>query len=257
MCRPLKEIVTELECKYAGQELTYDLEERRRFIADFDKSLTYLIDYSKKYEEDVEYAIGHKMSPDVIGRLTINLIVLMIHLTKDLLIFSHLIIRYMMNDYYERNQQYSGEFKTIYTNIKSLISRLRIFDAFKSKDKIDEDDISRKMYDESKKWKIDTFEMPQPNEKEMEKMNGAEILVCLEYSLFFFYSNIVNFNNIYFLRHFDDCEKCYELNYLLYAKKYWRAEEQYFRSHILNHRLKGKVSIYRTLKGVISCKMSY
>ena len=55
MCRPLKDIVTELEAKYKGFELIYDIDERHQVITDFDRNIEYLFHQFEKYEEDVTY----------------------------------------------------------------------------------------------------------------------------------------------------------------------------------------------------------
>ena len=103
MCRPLKDIIAELEAEYKGAQLSYDLNERRRVIAEFDHDVEYMFSRFEKYKEDVKFVLDHKLEIAIIRRSTLNLILIIQELCKLVLSYRHAIEYYLMDEYNEKS----------------------------------------------------------------------------------------------------------------------------------------------------------
>lgn len=82
MCRPLKDIVAELEVRYSHLKL-YDMQERSRIIDDFDKDVAYMFGQFEKYFDDVRFVLDHHLDKNIISRMTMNLILVMQYMYKS------------------------------------------------------------------------------------------------------------------------------------------------------------------------------
>ena len=120
MCRPLKDIVAELETEYKESELLYDLEERRRIIADFDKDMDYMFVRLKKFEEDVKFVLEHKLNVNIISRMTLNLTLIMQQMCESVSDYYYAIENYLMDECYEKNHDYWSHFIECSQRIQKL-----------------------------------------------------------------------------------------------------------------------------------------
>lgn len=246
MCKPLKDIIAELEEKYSDKPLLYDLEERSRVVADFYKDVIYLFERFEKYEEEVKYVLEHNLDVNIITRSTLNLTLIMQHLCESGSDYAYAIELYMMDEYYEKIHDLWSAFIDAHQKMKKLFESLEDNNIFES-ELTDGSDVLKRMFYEEEVYDrdemlSDTGTM-QIRHEELEKMNGGELLICLDCLLHFFGDILWELKNYNIKRIDESLNKYYERNYLLYAKCYWPAEERNFRPHIIRQRLKGNVTI--------------
>ena len=245
MSRLLQDIVAELEAKYEGHKLLYDLNERRRVIADFDRDVEYMFSRFEIYEEDVRFVLEHKLDIGIIRRITMNLVLTMQQLCDSVLSYRHAIEFYLMDENYEKNRQLYYRFLDSHDRITSFFTKLNTNNVFNVENPTNGDVINRFLVDDEPE---DTVVATVPtiiriNKEEIEQMNAAELIICLDHQLYIFQ------NNLWALKYGplerDDAfmELIYALNYILYAKSYWPARCANFRAHIAHHRLRDKVDI--------------
>lgn len=246
MCRPLKDIVAELEEKYEGSELLYDIEERCRIIADFDKDMDYMLERLKNFEEDVKFVLEHKMNVNTICLMTHNLTLIMQQMCKSVTDYYYAMEKYLMDERYEKNHDYWSRFIECSQRIQKLSNSLQESNIF-GVEMPDEATTIANMY--SEEGVIDYTKKISPtgtifiNEREVEKMNGAELLICLWKLMDDFRGSLSKLKNISYSRDTTSLPDIYNRNYLLYAKNYWPAHAEQFRSHIERKRLRGRVDI--------------
>lgn len=246
MCRPLKDIVAELEAEYKESELLYDLEDRRRIIADFDKDMVYMFVRLKQFEEDVKFVLEHKMNVNVICRITLNLTLIMQQMCKSVTDYYYAIEKYLMDERYEKNHDYWSLFKEHSQSIQKLSNSLQESNIFGVEMPDEAMTIANMYYEEGV---IDYTKKISPtgtifiNEREVEKMNGAELLICIWKLMDDFGGSLGKLKNISYSRDTSSLPDIYNRNYLLYAKNYWPAHAEHFRSHIERKRLRGRVEI--------------
>lgn len=239
MCRPLKDIVTELEEKYKEGQLS-SLEERARIIRDYDASIEYLLKLMDDYIQEVSYTLEHKLSVSIISRITYNLISHIAH-SHDLMIpYSINLAVYLMDSRYDENYQFWKDFDEKGNKLVSLIEKLIENNIFDLAD-IDKKDVLQNLH------VIQGFygEIPSKVKQEIELSysNGVKLLYCLEYMIEMMDNELATMKMSHIMHDGPIMLDYYKINYLLYAKTYWPKQERSFRLHITNQRLRNKVTI--------------
>ena len=247
MCRPLKDIVAELEAKYKGAQLSYDLNERRRVIAEFDRDVEYMFSRFEKYKEDVKFVLDHKLEIAIIRRSTLNLILIIQELCKLVLSYRHAIEYYLMDEYNEKNSQLYYRFFNTHNELTDYFTRLKNTIVIDEKTSNKDDVINRfRLYDEPEdtegSYVLTNIKI---NREEIEHMNAAELILCIDFQLSIFQNNLWVLHFFSLNRDKELMEMIYNLNYILYARTYWPSKCNNFRAHIVHHRLKGKLDIKR------------
>lgn len=240
MCRPLKDIVKELEAKYKDTQLIYDLKERRQVIEDFDQNIVYMLHQLDKYVEDTNFVLKKKLNVNMISRLTLNLILIMQKVTESISDYTYAIVTYLMDECYEKNRDSWSSFIDARQKITSLIVNLKESNVFMVKKPQSAFVLQKMFYDDNSN--ITKTGIPKLREKKIERMNGADLLICLECLLDIIESQLEDIkNNAY--RYKPNMIDYYERNYLLFAKRYWPNLVDNFRSHVERLRLRGHVDI--------------
>ena len=246
MVRPLKDIVAELEEKHKGFELLYDLEERRRMITQFDRDMAYLLERFETYDKDVRFVIDHKLDVNIISRMTLNLSMVMYEMCKSLADYDYLIRNYLLDNYYEKNHDWWASFVDIVKKTQYLLDRLQKINVFEV-EKPDDGDVVGRMFSDKDISDVEEITaetgLLEFHREEVEKFNGAELIVCLKHFLMVFLSNLMELKLCTLERDDALLQSKYESNYLLYAKKYWPNQVNNFRAHNERYKLKGKVNI--------------
>jgi len=246
MCRPLKDIVAELEAKYERSELLYDLEERRRIIEDFDKNVDYMFVRLKQFEEDVKFVLNNKLSVDIIRRITLNLTHIMQYMCESICTYFYVIEFYLLNECYEKNYDMWSQFVDYRHNINSLAENLKENNIYEINIPSLIDVLIKMSFDDdsyNSGEKVTPSGMLMHRFDEINKMNGFELFIVLDQLMDVFETNL---DELKIASHKCDNEsmtRFYNLNYLLYAKKYWPIQANNFRAHITRQRLRGNVSI--------------
>ncbi|WP_294744044.1 hypothetical protein [uncultured Prevotella sp.] len=242
----MKDIVAELEAEYKESELLYDLEDRRRIIADFDKDMDYMFVRLKQFEEDVKFVLEHKMNVNVICRITLNLTLILQQMCKSVTDYYYAMEKYLMDERYEKNHDYWSRFIECSQRIQKLSNSLQESNIFGVEMPDEAMTIANMYYEEGN---IDYTKKNSPtgtifiNEIEVEKMNGAELLICIWKLMDDFRGSLSKLKNISYSQDTSSLPDIYNRNYLLYAKNYWPAHAEHFRSHIERKRLRGRVEI--------------
>ncbi len=245
MCRPLKDIVAELEANYS-ERLIYDLKERSRIIADFDKNAAYMFSQFDKYKEDVKFVLEHNLDVKIIRRMTLNLTLIMQHILESLSRYDYVIEYYLMDDCYEKNRDLWSAFKDAHQEMKKLFDNLQENNVFGVGTPKDGDVLSRLHYDDevyNNDEKVTETGMLQLNEDEVNKMNGAELMIGLDCLFEIFEHQLWELKNSAINRWEPGMKRIYEFNYLVYAKYYWPVQVDNFRAHVTRQRLHGEVNI--------------
>lgn len=245
MCRPIKDIVADLEAKYNGIQLLYDLNDRRRVIAEFYRDVEYMFSRFKNYEDDVKFVIDHKLDVNIIKRITLNLILIMQQLCDSVLLYRHAIEFYLMDEYYKKNSQLYNDYRDYHERLTNFFARLNNIDIINLTMPNNKGVLNRLCLNDDPDEQEGTSIITQINLNidELEKMNTLELNISLEYILNIFQNNLWVSKYITMERDKDSMELIYDLNYLLYAKTYWPSRCDNFRAHITHQRLKGKVDI--------------
>lgn len=246
MCRPLKDIVTELEAIYNGYELLYDIEERRRVIANFDHDVAYLFERLEKFQEDVKFVLGHNLDVNIISRMTLNLTHIMQHLCESVSDYFYVTELYLMDECYEKNYDLWARFIDYRKDIQKLAGNLKENNIFEVEPPNEADVIIRMSYDDDTYNigdKVTQTGMLLHRMDEVEKMNGAELFICLDTLMDVFETNLEELKIASHKRHDETMIGIYNRNYLLYAKNYWPTQSERFRAHTTRQRLKNRVDI--------------
>ena len=246
MYKPLKDVIAEIEAKHSKKPLLYDLEERSRVIADFDKNIAYLFERFDIYEEDVKFVLEHNLDVNIISRISLNLILIMQQLCESLSDYDYVIELYLMDDCYEKNRDLWSAFINARRKMNDIFAKLQENNIFEVETPDENAVLERLYYDDevyNNDEKITATGMMQIQQEEVEKMNGAELLICLNCLFQIFEDNLWELKTSSLERWEEGMKSLYERNFVLYAKNYWPAEERNFRPHILNHRLRGKVNV--------------
>ena len=246
MCKPLKDVVDELINKYSDKPLFFDIEERSRIIADFDRNISYLFSRLKYYEEDVKFVLEHNLDVNIISRSTLNLTLVMQQMCESLSDYDYVIELYLMDDCYEKNRDLWSNFIDARKQMASLSAKLIENNIFEVETPSDVDVLKRMYYDDSvydNGEKLSTTGIMQLNREQVDVMNGAELLICLDCLFQIFEDNLWELKNSAINRWEEGMKSYYERNYLLYAIKYWPTQVNNFRSHITRQRLRGRVDI--------------
>ena len=246
MCRPLKDIVDELEEKYEGSELLYDLEERRRIIADFDKNVDYMFVRLKQFEEDVKFVLNNKLSVDIIRRITLNLTHIMQYMCESICTYFYVIELYLMNECYEKNYDLWSQFVDYRKKINSLAENLKENNIYEISLPSQIDVLIKMGFDDdsyNSGEKVTPSGMLMFRFDEINKMNGFELFIVLDQLMDIFETNLDELKIASHKYNNESMTFFYNLNYLLYAKKYWPIQANNFRAHITRQRLRGNVSI--------------
>lgn len=246
MCKPLKDIVEELIKKYSDTPLLFDIEERSRVIADFDRNISYLFSRFEKYEEDIKFVLVNNMDVKIISRLTLNLTLIMQQLCESLSDYDYVMELYLMDDCYEKNRDIWSHFIDARKQMNTLFEKLMDNNVFEVENPDGVDVLKRMYYDDSvydNDEKLSITGIMQLNQEQVDNMNGAELLYCLDCLFQIFEDNLWELKNSSINRSEKDMKKYFERNYLLYAINYWPTQVDNFRSHITRQRLKGKVDI--------------
>lgn len=246
MYKSLNEIVAELEKKYSGHELLYDLDQRSRVIENFESTIVYIFDRLKHYGEDVEYVYHNKLDSKIIDRLTLNTTLLMQHFCECLSDYEYAIDLYPMDEMHEKNKDMLKVFRFTRTNINELFKYLNKT-VYLGASLPDEGEVMERAYydfDEYRKgFFVSKSGFCKINQKEVEKMNGQELMMVLGRLMLLFEVILIRLESRSVMFEENKMETIYERNYLLYAKKYWPKEESNFRKHVIDHRLRGKISV--------------
>lgn len=246
MCRPLKDVIDELINKHSDKPLFFDIEERSRIIADFDRNISYLFSRLKYYEEDVKFVLEHNLDVNIISRSTLNLTLVMQQMCESLSDYVYVIELYLMDDCYEKNRDLWSNFIDARKQMASLSAKLIENNIFEVETPSDVDVLKRMYYDDSvydNGEKLSTTGIMQLNREQVDAMNGAELLICLDCLFQIFEDNLWELKNSAINRWEEGMKSYYERNYLLYAIKYWPTQVNNFRSHITRQRLRGRVDI--------------
>lgn len=231
MCKPLKDIVAELEAKYKGEELKYDLEERSRVIAEFDRDLEYTISFIERYVEDVKYVLERNLDKNIITRSTLNLLFVMQHLYKSTANCDYAFSMYLLDERYEKNHDLSSRYTDASQKLVKRFDDLlqnNVFNVEQPKGEV----IEKVFYNDSVTKKRHLISPSYFHKEVAEKLNGAEMIMCVRYLLLIFEVSYSSFKFNVLYQPEDELIRVYELNYLFYAKNYWPEREQNFRSHI-------------------------
>ena len=246
MCKPLKDIIAELEEKYSDKPLLYDLEERSRVVADFYKDVIYLFERFEKYEEEVKYVLEHKLDVNIITRSTLNLTLIMHHLCESVSDYAYAIELYLMDENYDKNHDLWSAFKDARQKYVTLFESMEDNNIFETEE-TDGSDVLKRMFYEDEVYDKDEMLTDTGimllRQDEVEKMNGEELLYCIDCLSHLFEDILCEIKNTSIKWKEDSLITIYERNYLLYAKCYWPVEERNFRPHIIRQRLKGNVTI--------------
>lgn len=247
MCKPLNTIVAELEAKYKGAQLSYDLNERRRVIAEFDRDVEYMFSRFEKYKEDVKFVLDHKLEIAIIKRITLNLILIIQELCELVLSYRHAVEFYLLDEYNEKNSQLYYRFFNTHNELTDFFDKLKNTIVIDEKTSNKDDVINRfRLYDEPEdtegSYVLTNIKI---NREEIEHMNAAELILCIDFQLSIFQNNLWVLHFFSLNRDKEFMELIYNLNYILYARTYWPSKCNNFRAHIVHHRLKGKLDIKR------------
>ena len=229
MARPLKDIIAELEAKYEGSELKNDLMQRRLIIGSYQLHMEYLMMQMRNYEDDVKRTVEFNLSASIISRITLNLLIVMVRTYNRIPAYRDSLERYLLDEEYDENYKNWEEFEKYGKEIEKLIFKLQENNIF-AIDEIDKDDALQNHHI------IEGFNGQVPPlvnfEQRLAYMNGNELLSCLQYMINILRKEITDLKMIALLRDDDMMEEIYDLNYLLYAKRYWPDKVANFRSHI-------------------------
>ena len=240
MDRPLKDIIAELEAKYEGSELKNDLMQRRLIIGSYQLHMEYLMMQMSNYEDDVKRTVEFNLSASIISRITLNLLIVMVRTYNRIPAYRDSLERYLLDEEYDENYKNWEEFEKYGKEIEKLIFKLQENNIF-AIDEIDKDDALQNRHI------IKGFDGQVPPlvnfEQRLAYMNGGELLSCLQYMIDILRKEISDLKMIGLLRNDDMMEEVYDLNFLLYAKKYWPEIQSTFRSHVSHQLLRNKVTI--------------
>lgn len=240
MARPLKDIIDELEAKYEGSELKNDLMQRRLIIGSYQLHMEYLMMQMGRYEDEVKNTVEFNLSASIISRITLNLLIVMVRTYNRIPAYRDSLERYLLEEEYDENYKIWNEFKDKSKEIENRISELQKNNIF-AIDEIDKDSALQNHHI------IQGFNGQVPPlvnfEQRLAYMNGGELLSCLQYMIDILRKEISDLKIIALLRDDDMMEEVYELNYLLYAKRYWPEIQSTFRSHVSHQLLRNKVTI--------------
>ena len=240
MARPLKDIIAELEAKYEGSELKNDLMQRRLIIGSYQLHMEYLMMQMGRYEDEVKNTVEFNLSASIISRITLNLLIVMVRTYNRIPAYRDSLERYLLEEEYDENYKIWNEFKDKSKKIEDRISELQKNNIF-AIDEIDKDSALQNHHI------IQGFNGQVPPlvnfEQRLAYMNGGELLSCLQYMIDILRKEISDLKIIALLRDDDMMEEVYELNYLLYAKRYWPEIQSTFRSHVSHQLLRNKVTI--------------
>lgn len=239
MCRPLKDIVAELEAKYGKLGLA-TLEERSVVIRDYDACMEYLLKLMDSYVSEVKYTLEHNLSLSIISRITQNLIIDIVHAHKLLCSYSDAGTIYLMDERYDQNYKCWKGFGDKAGVIKALIDSLNENNIFCVEEVTEESYLT--YYDVVIGFD-DSVPPEVKTENELAIKSGAKLLKCL-YSVLEMMEDELDTTKTKGLWLEEELvAEFYELNYLLYATKYWPDIERNFRPHIIKHYLKGNACI--------------
>lgn len=240
MARPLKDIIAELEAKYEGSELKNDLMQRRLKIGSYQLHMEYLMMQMGRYEDEVKNTVEFNLSASIISRITLNLLIVMVRTYNRIPAYRDSLERYLLDEEYDENYKIWNEFDDKSKKIEDRISELQKNNIF-AIDEIDKDSALQNHHI------IQGFDGQVPPlvnfEQRLAYMNGGELLSCLQYMIDILRKEISDLKIIALLRDDDMMEEVYDLNYLLYAKRYWPEIQSTFRSHVSHQLLRNKVTI--------------
>ena len=232
MCKSLKDIIAELETKYIGYELRYDFEERSRVIADFDRDMEYMFSQFERYEEDVKFVLDKKLDKNIILRSTINLALVLQHLCKSLDEYDYAIGAYLLDERYEKNHDLFSRFIDASNILLNRLDDLLKTDYFEVEPPNEREVFGKFFYDERNPEEHYVITASHFHKEVAEKLNGAEMIVCVKHLLKMFDDGLFYVKNSQINGSVDEMNKVYEINYLYYAKNYWPERERNFRPHI-------------------------
>lgn len=245
MCRPLKDIVAELEPHYS-KRLLFDLKERSRIIAEFDNDVAYMFSRLQKYEEDVKFVLDHNLDINIISRITLNLTLIMQQLCESVSRYDYVMEYYLMDDCYEKNRDLWSNFIDARQKMKKLFTNLHENNIFEVDTPDEVEVLQRSYYDDEtydRDEKVTETGMLQINQEEVDKMNGEELMICIDCLFQIFEDQLWELKNSAIERWIPGMKRIYHFNYLIYAKYYWPKQVDNFRSHVARQRLRGKVDI--------------
>lgn len=246
MVRPLKDIVAELEGKY-GFSLFYGLEDRHRIISTFDKDMENMFRWINHYEEDIKFILERKLDVSIIQRMTLNLALVMQRFCESLDDYEYAIERYLLDDRYEKNHDVWAAFVDTNMKLEDLFDRLLKNNVFEVDDP-DEINVCSRAFYGYVEYDSDGAIIFDDNRYQLwldvvERMNGAELIICVKRLLQYFnerFGTIKNSGLKWSDRRFTEV---YEQNYLLYAELYWPNQEKNFRNHVERRLLRGRVDV--------------
>lgn len=239
MCKPLKDIVDELEAKHGVPGLV-SLEKRSIVIRDYEACMEYLLNMMDSYVYEVKYTREHNLSLSIISRITQNLIIHMVHAHILMGPYSDAIVLFLMDERYDQNYKYWKDFDDRAGEIKSLLKKLDDNNVF-CVDETKEDPYL--IYYDVVKGFDDKVPPEVIQENILAIRNGEKLLECLcsVIEMMDKELDLVKTKGLWLEEKI--VAEFYELNYLLYATEYWPAVGRNFRPHIIKHYLKGNVSI--------------
>lgn len=239
MCKPLKDIVAELEAKHGVPGLV-SLEKRSIVIRDYEACMEYLLNMMDSYVYEVKYTLEHNLSLSIISRITQNLIIHMVHAHIIMGPYSDAIVLFLMDERYDQNYKYWKDFDDRAGEIKSLLKKLDDNNVF-CVDETKEDPYL--IYYDVVKGFDDKVPPEVIQENILAIRTGEKLLECLcsVIEMMDKELDLVKTKGLWLEEKI--VAEFYELNYLLYATEYWPAVGRNFRPHIIKHYLKGNVSI--------------
>lgn len=239
MIRPLKDIVAELDAKYGKWGLK-TLEERSIAIRDYEACMEYLFQVMDSYVSEAKYTIEHNLSLSIISRITQNLIIDIVHAHKLLSSYSDAVTVYLMDERYDQNYNYWIGFTDKASEIKALIDRLNDNNVFCVEEVKEE---SYLIYYDVVRGFDDRVPPEVKQENELAIKTGTKLLNCLYFVLEMMEDELDTIKTKGIWLEDEIVAEFYELNYLLYATKYWPDVERNFRPHIMKYYFKDNVNI--------------
>lgn len=242
MVRPLEVVIQELEQKYEGKELKYNLETRDRICLKYDAMASYILEVLEHYEFDVKSILDFGLSKSMISHLTYNLVLQLIYYLDHIQEYQYVLVYYLLDERYKTNSKYLDDFENDINTVGTLLENLES-DSFFNSESYKSDYAFDKEYLKGRlgKQKKPKFRL----EKSISYLNGEQLLGCAQNLLTFVRDEFYTIKNGTTYYKMDFFAQVYDLNYLHYAKKIWPTKREQFRSHIANDLLRGDVTADR------------
>ena len=240
MVRPLEVVIQELEQKYEGKELKYNLETRDDICNKYDNMARYILDVLEHYAFDVKSILEFGLSKSMISHLTYNLVLQLLYYLDHVEDYQYVLDNYLLDERYDINDNFLVDFENDKNAVDTLIERLKgdsvyNLESYKSDYAFDKEYLKQSRLGKQKKPK---FRL----EKSISYLNGEQLLVCAENLLSLVKDEFRKVKEAASYKKMDFYSQLYDLNYLHYAKNVWSEKREQFRLHIATDLLRNDVS---------------